>query len=112
MKMYEILEKIRQCDLCELGLLDLNKENIDKGHGKLLPFWREDITGKIMLVGLNPSYRRFPGIHQAFGGEVKHNGTGYEFIQLLEELEYKKVFYSLSNRLRKSRLLQHSSKRK
>ncbi len=85
--MNNILDKIHYCKNCPLSKLKTNIFDIDKGYGKLLPFWTNLHHGKIMLVGLNPSYRRFPGIHQAFGGQVKHAGTGYVFMKLLEDLD-------------------------
>ena len=91
--MNEFLEKIKKCERCSLFKLEMNIDNINKGYGKLLPFYLNDYHNKIMLCGLNPSYRRFPNIYQAFGGQIEHNGTGYDFIKLLEELDLLNEIY-------------------
>jgi uracil-DNA glycosylase family 4 len=65
----------------------MNILKIEKGYGKLLPFFINEYEGKVMLVGLNPSYRRFPEIYQVFGGTVNHKGSGYKFMMLLKQLK-------------------------
>lgn len=91
--MKEIIDKIDICCKCDLCFLEINKTNETKGYGKLLPFFIKDFKNKIMLVGLNPSYRRFPGIYQAFGGDVQSEGTGWKFISLLKELNLSDKIY-------------------
>ena len=85
--MINLLNNIRFCEKCSLSLLRLNKYDKLLGYGKLNPFYKGDYVNKIMLVGLNPSYRRYPGIHRAFGGDIPHKGTGYDFTKLLSSLE-------------------------
>lgn len=87
--MKTINEKIQKCNRCYLCLLECNKYNLNLGHGKLLGYHRPNFINNrdiIMMVGLNPSYRRFKGITHAFGGEVEHKGTGDKFIKILKEL--------------------------
>lgn len=78
---------ISACSSCPLSKLSLNKENIDKGYGKLKPYYKGGYKNKIMLVGLNPSYRRFPGLTCAFGANIRHNGTGWKFVRLLNDMD-------------------------
>lgn len=82
----ELISKIELCQNCPLSSLQINKRDLKLGYGKLLPFYGISHENKVMLVGLNPSYRRFPGIYCAFGGDVKHSGTGDTFISLLVSL--------------------------
>lgn len=84
--MKELLRLIRNCNMCPLSELRMNHEDISMGYGALLPFYQGHYKDKIMLVGLNPSYRRFPDIFQAFGGLVPHEGSGAKFMKLLKEL--------------------------
>ena len=84
--MINLLNNIRFCEKCSLSLLRMNRYDKLLGYGKLNPFYKGNYTNKIMLVGLSPSHRRYPGIHRAFGGDVPHKGTGYEFTKLLTNL--------------------------
>lgn len=81
-----IVAKIDSCQRCKLGKLDLNKRDISKGYGKLMGYYKGSYKNKVMLVGMSPSYRRYSKIYHAFGGEVFHFGTGYDFMTLLKEL--------------------------
>jgi uracil-DNA glycosylase family 4 len=84
--MIEFNKNLDNCKTCVLADIDYNVKNVEKGHGKLYGFYVGSFEGKIMLVGLNPSYRRFPNIQCAFGGDVPHSGTGSDFVKLLQEL--------------------------
>ena len=62
-----INESIVKCQKCKLHLLEVNdnkKETL--GYGKLLP--RINTSTEIMVMGLNPSHNRFPGLRHPFGG--------------------------------------------
>lgn len=83
----QLYQKIQSCSKCPLHALKMNILDVDTGRGKLLPFYQNSYKHKAMLVGLNPSFRRFPGIRYAFGARTRHNGTGQDFIDLLKELD-------------------------
>ncbi len=84
--MNTLLNNIKNCNDCKLCMLEINTDNVIHGFGKLLPFYRKSYKNKTCIIGLNPSFRRFPGIYQAFGGEVEHDGSGDKFIKMLKEL--------------------------
>ena len=84
----ELLSKIMQCRLCKESSLSFNKLNVAKGHGKLTGFYKGNIAKRrAMLIGLNPSYRRFPNLRNAFGGDVQHKGSGWEFYKMLASID-------------------------
>lgn len=83
----EFFDEIDNCTGCDLSNLEINKRNYCRGYGKLLPYF-EQVNGcsddeiyknKILLLGLNPSYRRFKRISRAFGFGTKHDGMGWLF---------------------------------
>ena len=86
-------QQIINCTKCRLHKLEYNLLDINKGTGKLIGYYSRILPKTYMFVGLNPSYRRFPGIYQAFGGEVKHDGSGDIFIGWLKELDILKDSY-------------------
>lgn len=93
MKIQELNQQIFECKRCKLHDLEFNIQNINKGTGKLIGYYSRNLSKKYMFVGLNPSYRRFPGIYQAFGGEVKSAGSGDIFVGWLKELDVLKDSY-------------------
>ena len=81
-------EDINKCTKCTFSQEEYNMPNKAKGTGPLVGYYQKEFKNKIMIVGMNPSHRRFPGIWQAFGGEVRHAGSGQVFIDLLKDLGY------------------------
>jgi uracil-DNA glycosylase family 4 len=81
-KLIELSKEIQKCQRCHLCELKMNVYDLEKGYGKLPGKFN---GSDIMFVGMNPSYRRFPGLQYAFGGGKEHGGTGDEFTDLLKE---------------------------
>ncbi len=86
MTLTELNEQIQNCDKCLLCKASMNQQDVSKGTGKLIGYYKDFYEGKCMIIGANPSYRRYPGIYQAFGGEVLHSGTGNDFIDILRSM--------------------------
>jgi len=84
-RLEKINSKIQACTKCELCNLDFNKKDISKGYGKLYG-WRGGMKKcRFMLIGMNPSYNRFPGHEYSFGGREGSPGPGAKFNAVLKE---------------------------
>lgn len=85
MTLEEINTTIRQCTNCVLCKLECNKQDKAKGFGKLL-CWNNDVRRcKYLIVGMNPSRKRFPGIEYVLSGTSENKGTGSKFVSLLRQ---------------------------
>jgi DNA polymerase len=85
MNKQQIDDKIQKCKKCYLCSFHANLHNESAGTGKLLG-WFGGSTADFMFVGMNPSHNRFPGLQYAFGGKGYDQGTGVEFVKLLEDV--------------------------
>ena len=92
----DLLNKnIQKCNKCDLHKLEYNVKDIKKGYGKLYG-WKGDPDNnniKFFFVGMNPSKNRFENIEYAFGGRKFDEGTGIEFVKILNDLDILKDSY-------------------
>jgi uracil-DNA glycosylase family 4 len=65
--MNEFQEILNKCTLCPFEDYDINWYDENTGCGKLGAFWEEGSVRKIMIVGQNPSHRRWKGTHSFQG---------------------------------------------
>ena len=83
-------EEVIACQNCFNYNLEINDNSrSDMGYGKLLSWLLDELTTTdIMVVGLNPSHRRFPGLkhHFSISDFCKHN-EGKVFAEMLIALD-------------------------
>ncbi|MFA5174616.1 MAG: uracil-DNA glycosylase family protein [Candidatus Pacearchaeota archaeon] len=65
--MNEFQEKLNECKECPFEEYDINWYDENTGCGKLGAYWDEGSTKKIMIVGQNPSHKRWKGTHSLQG---------------------------------------------
>jgi uracil-DNA glycosylase len=85
----------RMCELCDLEVNDNSKYYL--GYGKLLSRQFTE-KPKIMIVGLNPSHERWPGLVFHYGGfctfhNKYDNKAGHKLLQILNELNVLDLCY-------------------
>jgi uracil-DNA glycosylase len=82
-----INDNIQNCNKCELCKNSVNIKDLSKGYGKLLGWPIVNKKINIMIVGMNPSNKRYKNLQYTFGGNGESFGTGFKFINLLKKLK-------------------------
>jgi len=67
--MNEFQEKLNKCTNCPYEDYDINWYDENSGCGKLGAFWEEGSSRKIMVIGQNPSHKRWKGTHSLQGSQ-------------------------------------------
>ena len=88
--MNEFQEILNKCTSCPFEEYDINWYDEETGCGKLGAYWDKGSNRKIMIVGQNPSHRRWKGTHSMQGtqGDIfrkifeKENLVYSNFIQV------------------------------